>query len=161
MKGAKGLAKFFLGASTVFPSSLGLVLDLTLSLMPPPPPPPPPISERDTAPSKGEPWHSRISCYQKEREEKGVQENLKGVVNFHLFSSTCHMNSDTWPIYKPFWMLPQVNDHQAFALRGQVHLRKGKIKRMGIYLADCYSLAPFWSEEFAPWWLFAIKLSVP
>ena len=95
MKGAKGLAKFFLGASTVFPSSLGLVLDLTLPLMPPPPPPPPPISERDTAPSKGEPWHSRISCYQKEREEKGVQENLKGVVNFHLFSSTCHMNSDT------------------------------------------------------------------
>ena len=151
MKGAKGLAKFFLGASSIFPLiSRSRSGSDTF-----------PISERDTARAKGEPWHSRISCYQKEREEKGVQENLKGVVNFHLSSSTCHMNSDTWPIYKPFWMLPQVNDHQAFPLRGQVHLCKGKIKRMGIYLADCYSLAPFWSEEFAPWWLFAIKPSVP
>ena len=40
-------------------------------------------------------------------------------------------------------MVSQANDHQALALRGQVHLRKGKIKRVGIYLADCYSLAPF------------------
>ena len=38
------------------------------------------------------------------------------------------MNSDTWPIYKPFWLLSQGNDHQALHWEDKYTYAKGKSK---------------------------------